>query len=59
MELKNANPYLFAVVILNIVSWSVTGIVACCTVKATGNPYWALLMLIPAFFQMSYKEHRD
>lgn len=57
--MKNTNPYLFVVVILNIVEWSVTGIVACSTVRTTGNPWWALLMLIPALFQMSYKEHRD
>ena len=57
--MKNVRPYLFALVILNIVSWTVTGIVACTTVKATGNPYWALIMLIPALFSHSYKEHID
>lgn len=44
------------VIILDVVIWVVTGIVVCCTVKSTGNPYWSLLMLIPGFFQMSYNE---
>ena len=57
--MKNVSPYLFVFAIIHIVSWTITGIVACTTVKASGNPYWALLMLIPAIFQMSYKEHRD
>ena len=57
--MKDVKPYLLAMVVLNIVSWTVTGLVACLTVRTTGNPWWALLMLIPALFQMSYKEHRD
>lgn len=53
------NGHLVTLIILNIVSWTVSGLVAVNVVRTTGNPWWALLLLIPALFGYSYKEHHD
>ena len=57
--MKSKDENFVLVIMLDIVIWTVTGIVACCTVNATGNPYWALLLLIAGLFQMGYKQYKD
>ena len=49
------NNGIFAVMLLNAVSWIVTGFVIYITVKTTGDANWAFLLFIPAIFGYSYK----
>ncbi len=50
---------ILAVMLMNAVSWIVTGAVTYIAISSTGNATWAFLLLIPAVFGYSYKEHRD
>lgn len=50
---------ILAVMLMNAVSWIVTGVVTYIAISSTGNATWAFLLLIPAVFGYSYKEHRD
>ena len=50
---------ILAVMLINAVSWIVTGAVIYVAINATGNANWAFLLLIPALCGYSYKEKND
>lgn len=48
-----------AVMLMNAVSWIVTGVVIYFAITTTGSAGWAFLLLIPALCGYSYKEKDD
>ena len=53
------NKGLLAVIILNAVEWITTGAVAALAITTTGDAWWSMIMLIPAFCGYTYKCDED